>query len=488
MNPYWQSLAAPWRQRANERKWLSLVGLQATLLLTGVLILFIGKFSPNSMLISALVVLMMSTHGFWMLHISATVLLNQPACVLLVPRYLQVQRRALLALWLGLALLQTAAFVTARALGLTQLVDGPALWLLVCAGGLLFWTLAIRWSLLVGTLFLLSPIWLRPLAAWVDDRPVPLIHWADLGHYAMWWAVPILAAMAWMLSRIALRPGDAAHRAQSYRNAIASAVLLDGNPVHAHRLSGRLSKVIALFETPFHLYARWLLASPRTGPTNTLAKAELGLGARTHWVMQAVNTCVIFSAFALLAFGYELVWGNAWETFANPATILGLGVITLTPLAAWRMALRLTTKEQALMLLLPGMPQGVSLNQALAKRHLRHLIVSWLALAALVICLPWPSFIRIDAQLLSVVTLPLLALAIQDWSRVAPLTGWQWVTGALGAAWVPAALIALHLHVPMLWLAALSLVLFVATALWRWRRLGGFAQAFPVGHRLVASS
>lgn len=485
MSTYWQSLAAPWRQRTNARTWWSLVAQEIPLLLIGLLIMFIGEFSQKSMVASALALLMMTTHGFWMLQVAGMVQLNQPACVLLVPRYLQVQRRALLALWLALALVQTVAFVAARALGLTNLVDSPALWLLACAAGLLFWALAIRWGLMVGSLFLLTPLWLRPFGGWVEQQPWSQINWVDAGQYANGWVVPLLVAMGWMLSRTALRRGDSAHRAQVARNAKLLAALQDENPADAYRLSDSASKGIAVLQTPFRCYASWLLALPRSGPSHALAKAELGLGARTHWVMQVANTGAILLALILVACGYELVWGNAWETFSNPITILGLGVITFVPLASWRIALRLTTKEQALMLLLPSMPQGTDLNRALAKRHLRHLFVSWLAMAALAVFLPWPSAIRSDALLLAVVSLPLIPMAIQDWSRVAVRSPWQWLTVVLaGPVWISVALIALHLYVSMYWLATLSLVAFAVTTGWRWKKLSRFAQAFPVGQRV----
>jgi hypothetical protein len=77
-------------------------------------------------------------------------------------------------------------------------------------------------------------------------------------------------------------------------------------------------------------------------------------------------------------------------------------------------------------------------------------------------------------------------LVVQDWSRVAPMTPWQVVVMVVkGIVWIPGMLLFLHLlHVPLLWLALLSTVVFVATVVWRWHRLAGFAQAFPVGHRI----
>jgi hypothetical protein len=309
--------------------------------------------------------------------------------------------------------------------------------------------------------------------------------WVDAGHHASAWALPVLVVMAFVLGRTALRRGDAAHRAQVVQNAILLAALQDEKPADFYRLSKRTNKALALFQTPFRVYASWLLAHPRPGQAHALARAELGLGARTHWVMQLANTGAIFLALTLAACGYELVWGNAWEVFSNPVTLLGLGIITLVPLANWRIALRLTTKEQTLMLLLPGMPQGAELNRALALRHLRHLFVSWLAMAALAVLLPWPSFMRADALLLAVVSLPLIPLAIQDWSRVAPSAAKLWLTVILaGPVWISVALVALHLYVSMYWLAALSLFAFVATTGWRWKKLARFAQAFPVGQRV----
>ena len=485
LNPYWQSLAAPWRQRGNGRDWLGPVSMVATLVILCGVILFAGGFTRKAIVISALVLIMLTTHIFWMLHIVASMHLNQPASVLLVPRYLRAQRRTLLALWLALALLQTGALVGAHALGLKQPMDSPALWLLACSGGLLFWVLAMRWGFVVAPLCLLITFSPRLFNQTFSDRQWPVITLADVERYASWWAVPALATMAWALGRSALRPGDAAHRAQASRSANLLVSLGDQNPADVYRLSPRATQFITFFQTPFHRYASWLLAKPGSGPNNVLARAELGLGAKTHWVMQVVEVCAIVSAVGLVAYGYELVWGNAWQILANPVTILGLGGITLAPLVNWRNALLLTAKEQALMLLLPGMPQGVALNRALAKRHLCHLFLSWLAMTALVLCLPWSDAFRVGALLLIVSTLPLLPLVIQDWSRVAPSVPWQWVKVVLkGPLWMTGGLVVLHLlQVQMLWIGVVSAVVFAATVIWRWRRLAVFAQAFPVGHK-----
>jgi hypothetical protein len=485
LNPYWQSISAPWRQRSNEGSWLGLVGMAATLLLLGAVILFAGEFSRKAILVSALVLVVLTIEFLWMLHIAATVHLNQPACVLLVPRYLPVQRTALLLLWLVLVALQMSALATAWAFGLTTPMDNAALWLLAFAGSLLFWALVIRWPFLIACAFLLTPLWLKPSIGFINALNMPGLNWAGLEHHAHLWVVPLLAAMAWLLSRTALRSGNAAHRTQVTRNAKILAALNNKSPADAYRLSVSASKIVTFSQIPFHRYASWLLATPAPGPAHALARAELGLGAKTHWVMQVINICATFALVGLGAFAYERIWGNAWGTLANPISILFLGVISLAPLANWRTALLVSAKEQSLMLLLPGMPQGAVLNRALAKRHLRHLLVLWVAMTAILLFAPWPEFLR-DAWVLSVLTLPLLPLVVQDWSRVAPMTPWQVVVMVVkGIVWIPGMLLFLHLlHVPLLWLALLSTVVFVATVVWRWHRLAGFAQAFPVGHRI----
>jgi hypothetical protein len=92
---------------------------------------------------------------------------------------------------------------------------------------------------------------------------------------------------------------------------------------------------------------------------------------------------------------------------------------------------------------------------------------------------------RADAMLLAVVSLPLIPLAIQDWSRLAPSAAKLWLTVVLaGPVWISVALLALHLYVSMYWLATLSLVAFAVTTGWRWKKLARFAQAFPVGQRV----
>ena len=486
MNPYWQSLAAPWRQRANDQNQIFLIVLVTLLFLLGAVVLFSQEFSQMSMLLSVLILVMMVTHVLWMLHISATMQLNQPACVLLVPRYLLVQRRALLALWLALALLQTLALVGTRALGLTHLVDSPALWLLACGGGLLCWVLMTRWGVASAFVWLLIAFSPRLFTEAVGDRSLPLPTMSDAAYYANWYAAPALAAMAWVLSRSALRSGNAAHRAQASRSANLASVMDGQNPAHVYRLSTRVRKLLSFLETPFQHYARWLLTRLGNGPHNALARAELGLGANTHWVMQVVNASATFAVLALVALCAGLIWGNTLGMLTSLIPLLILGFIAFAPLETRRIALRFTVKEQSLMLLLPGMPQGVDLNRALAKRHLVQSLGSWLAMTVVVLCVPWSERALPLAWALSLLTLPILPVVIQDWSRVTQLTLWQGLNLVLrDVLLMPVALVALYfLDVPVPWLVVVSGTFFVVSAAWRWKRLAGFAQAFPVGHRV----
>ncbi|MBC7620814.1 MAG: hypothetical protein H7293_17830 [Candidatus Saccharibacteria bacterium] len=481
--PYWQTIVAPWRIRANTSTWFGSVFWVLPTLLLGGLIVLIGEFSGTALITGALVFIVLSTQGFWMLHTASTAPLNQPASVLLVPGYLRVQRSALIALWLVLTLIQTGALAGAHALGLTLLAAAPALWLLAFAASLLFWALVIRWPWVVAAIFLMTPLWLQPLAEQVRALNLPWLNVAGLEFYARWWAAPLLAVMAWVLSRTALRPGHAAHRAQVMANAKIGAALDTNHTGGAHRISARASMAIIFLQTPFHRYAAWLLARPGNGPANAMARAELGLGARTHWVMQVTNVGATFAVVGLGALLSRNFGSSTTETLMNPTALLFMGGLVIAPMFTWRTALRQTTKEQALMLLLPGMPRGVALNQALARRHLCHLCIAWLTMTIVILCVPWSEAVNPFAQGLSVLILPLLPLVIQDWSRMQPITGGRGL-GLLikGAVGMPGVLVALYcLQVPVPGIALVSVAGFIVTTAWRWKRLAKFAQAFVVG-------
>ena len=482
LNPYWQSIVAPWRIRANARTWFGAVVWGLPPLLLGCLIVLIGEFSNTALTTSALVLIVVGSQCFWLRHTASMAPLNQPASVLLVPGYLRVQRSALIVLWLVLTLIQTGTLAGAHVLGLKLLVNTPALWLLVVAASLLFWALVIRWPWVVVVVLMLNPLWLR-LGELVHALNWPWLNVAGLEFHARWWAVPLLAVMAWVLSRTGLRSGDAAHRAQAVANAKIVAALGTNHAGGAHRISARASKAVIFLQTPFHRYAAWLLARPGNDPANAMARAELGLGARTHWVMQVTNVGATFAVVGLGALLSRHFGSSTTETLMNPTALLFMGGLVIAPMFTWRTALRQTTKEQALMLLLPGIPRGVALNRALARRHLCQLCITWLGMTIVILCVPWSEAVNPFAQGLSVLILPVLPLVIQDWSRMQPITGGREL-GLLikGAVGMPGVLVALYcLQVPVPGIALVSVAGFIVTTAWRWKRLAKFAQAFVVG-------
>jgi hypothetical protein len=156
----------------------------------------------------------------------------------------------------------------------------------------------------------------------------------------------------------------------------------------------------------------------------------------------------------------------------------------------WPPALWGTRREQALLCLLPGVPQGAALNGWLA-RHLtrQYLTIVVLLTAVCVFCIrrfgldfqwaPAEDFVLACAALS-----PLMLLLLwRDWSTLPAPTGsmqvlvtvallgvggtsWVWVSFLQGSWWT---------------LAAPSTLAFVPLGLWRWRVAMQAPAAWPVG-------
>lgn len=139
-------------------------------------------------------------------------------------------------------------------------------------------------------------------------------------------------------------------------------------------------------------------------------------------------------------------------------------------LAQWPAMLWATRREQALLRLLPGTPQGVALNRWLALQlsGLQALTAApFLVLSPLAVLTLWRDWPRLGAPqgVFSTAMLPVIAGVTA--------AAYAWVTGSCQGAGP------LALRVLPLWLAL---------AAWRWRVLGSKPAAWPVGRLAKAPS
>jgi hypothetical protein len=238
------------------------------------------------------------------------------------------------------------------------------------------------------------------------------------------------------------------------------------------------------------LYGRWLRWTLQRQALGPLPRLALGLGPQLHWTG-------LFSGLLVASFFILVPLLLAWASpQAHAARTMAQSMVSVAPLMmlagalGWPPALWASRREQALLRLLPGAPQGAVLNRWLA-RHLARQFLSVVALTTVisVFCirrydLDFQWALVEDFVLVSAALSPWMLLVLwRDWSVMRTPTGGMqlWVLGAVlgigGTAWAWVA----YLHRPWWALAGLSTLLFAPLALWRWRQAVGAPVAWPVG-------
>ncbi|MEP6874876.1 MAG: hypothetical protein ABI887_10970 [Burkholderiales bacterium] len=470
--PWMRVLLAPWQQRRNQGAmwpWLLILGVVGVPALACLA-------TPTSNLVRAVAlnVLAMPLAGGWIWVLLNLMKQNHPTAARLVPGQLRTLRCVLFGAWLGF---------TGLGVLLGAAVGHP--WA-AAAGTALLLTL-LMWLVRVPILGVF--FWLVPASAthWAHT---PVAESALRSLYAAWQgqpdrivltgAVTLLAAAG--LTPFVLRAGGSRH-AQAYRRRVWQFASMPAGA--AGRTSWHGSVLSAwLGHGTSGLYRRWLatVGTQRSGPM--LPRALLGLGPAIHWTGQLGQLLTFGGAAALVMFA---LWQANVDTSSIPVAAWGLsaGVLTFAVNVALqaRAAIHGTRREQALMMLLPGMPRGRALNRGLARRLSAQFITSWaLGVLACVAVLPLGDHLAWFA-IYAAACLPLGALLWTDWSTLKPPTA----TSAVAPLMVvmPLALGAMAAQAWMDVPAWTCVLVFVVAAVWLvvWRawRLADAPSAFPAG-------
>lgn len=438
-----------------------------------------------ALLVSSLLLLLL-----WGQQMDALLRLDHPHAARLVPGHGAVLRGAALASWAAGVLLCTAvAGVVAHGLeadpaGLLRATHGAALG---SAALMLYVALSLRWTwpwLLIVVM---------PLPADVPGLGVvlaPLQEGARSVWLAMPWTSAAVALVAMGLALVSIFGRGGARHLRSHaagertRRSFESGVTGAPAPRSASPDSWeeRLSR-------PRHRAQAWwlnrLIARATSGSASVLARAEVALRGDQHWLVQAA---VMLPLGVLLVLAYALMVLLAGM---DPAAVLrhaGLGTATgLYAMLAgmcngWPGALHASRREQALLLLVPGMPRGTTLARALAWRDTRAYLLMWLALLPLALAVAWASASPFPLAL-PAVALSMVAWLWRDHSRArAPAPA--------GAAAPFLVCLALGLGSAILlrekpgfgpaWLVA-WLVLSLPWVAWRWHRLAHLPAPLPAG-------
>ena len=311
---------------------------------------------------------------WWWITVEGLIGQNHPDLARLVPGQLQALRRQLLG---------QAAAVFAAAFGFVVLLRGPGLdmaWTVALVILLLAWLVAEPWGWL--------PVSLLPVTSVMSSLRV----WTWPSAMAAWpLAAQALAAVLLVLALPAVLGGGSARHRRAYGRIRLWARVQRGEDTSSAAVAQTpwLRVLGAFFSWPQALYRRWLLA--HASPANALQRLDLGLQAGGLWPM-ALWLCVLCAAFlALLTLALPGGLTGPAAMNAVHAARFGLCVgafsLAMAPLAGRAATLWRRRREQALLVLLPGLPQGAALAAALEAKWRREFLATWLPLGLLMLLL-----------------------------------------------------------------------------------------------------
>ena len=474
-----QMLLAFWRQQQFENRWSR--RLFYTLLLAGAAAQVWLAPTAQARSIACVVIVCTALFGLWLVIFVNLLEQNHPTAARLVPGHLRKLREAALLAWLTF----TGAMGFALWLMQPPVAALPAL-LLAAAATAAFGAFGMRhWQL--WFVFAVGSGLIAPLQLY--ERWAAL--WAAIA--GAWQAQPwfILAlsvlATGTLLTR-AFSNGSAAHQARyASRKRMRQASLegMTGNPAGLAAL-GRTGEFLARpFDAAMSAFLAHLLARAQRQEASVMARAVFVLHGLQHWLRHLMGVGL---ALALVGLGFALCFALLGAQFSVPLKNgsfgLGIGLVSITlnpgllPNMLWH-----TRREQALLVLLPGMPRGGSLNRALARAQLRHFLVAW-ALTTVALLLVADAANQPTLMLVPITALPLGILnllrspaamqALTPTSASVPIVGFFLTAFMLWA-------LCTWLSLPVWPFAAISLAASMVLLIWRWRALGFAPQALPAG-------
>jgi hypothetical protein len=411
---------------------------------------------------------------------------NEPQTARLVPGQLRALRAASVGVVLGLG----AAAGVVMGLGRGQPMGwaiGAALALLIYGAGLRWWS---TW--LIAVLIGATAFWWADSAAW-DRLSATLRDWhADQPVALALVAAGLIGALA---SRLPAAGGIDRGRRQRRPDAPMARIVgaatanAAARPVPNtwERIGHGVGAIFAFLLPPWRA---WLLRHAQPTPRSALARAELAMYGSSHWSGQLSAGVIVFALLAgLFAVLIELT-PLAWAPLRDAAALglsIGIASVCFNPVLSLPVAMGQTRREQALLMLLPGMPRDAALNRALARRQMQHVAVG----AAVALLLPWALLGRAGLEAASLCVAVLLPLSVALWRNTArqAAPGAAHYLGLIGAAVLLVAVLR-PLGRELAWspwsVLGVGVALWAALMLWRWRALRHWPAMLPVGRHASA--
>lgn len=477
--------AAPWQQRYNENRrgvWVVL-GLLGVLVAGVVLVAGYGA-GPRFATMLLMGVAMLLLAGAWASYAGNLLTQNQPAAARLVPGHVQHLRLAMIAGGTTTVVLAVALAGVLFALMAPQRLPWPVLSLgvaTIASIAVVALAASMRWPTLAFCLCLLP-------------YPASMLHEAGadfLGRAVLdaWFAIPATATALCVVAQALavaglVQSGGARHvasfaRRQRMRERFhRRAIGLD---------AGWSSDNQGTWDLRRRVFSAWFdLAVARRAPV--MSRLFLGLNPAGHWTTHASATAMMGALLALFMALLRLTGQHEAADALLGGLVFGVMLLACTPLIQLRARFHGTRREQALLVLLPGVPRGPVLNRAIARRLLLGYAGVWvLAFVAVALLkqVPWAPGALARPAMSTFTAIGILPMAIGlcrrlDTLRAPTATSPVGVVLTAAASTGLVALLHLWVGVPLAALAVASAAITVAGVTWRWQALGRAPSALPV--------
>jgi len=481
-------LLAPWQWRRNDGSlWaLRLYGALAVLLLGVPALAALVWMEREAAWRSVWACACLGLTVLWCEQVIGLLRLDHPHAAHAVPGHRRALRAAATGLWLAIVVL-------------SGVLSGVlAQWL---AGNGLRVGLAV--ALGMGTLLLLLAVAFHSWWVWIPLCAAPSLLGVSV------WRQFVFGTGLWLQQLWLAQPLGMSLVVLALQGLWLQALFGRGDERHARAYAGRerLRKISAANaageKSALAAYGRWgeLLGMPtqrladawlahlchqaQAGPRSAMARAEVVLHGTQHWVrhlsalllIQGLVIVCLLAVLGLTSVSMAQLLEGGRVGLVIGLTSMALGAVLSLPGALWQ-----SRREQALLMLLPGMPQGTALNRAVAWRQLRQCLWVWGVTLPGLAAMAWAGQ-GLHALAFVATAIPMSAWLWRDLSRLrssGPASTFLPLLLCLMAGWASFFVLTRWPH--MLWPWASAVLLFsAALLLWRWRGLQRWPQALPVG-------